>query len=770
MLIRSMGNDDPILRLRWTSSMPDVHASDAVDQDEPFAPAQPKIPQPDPHLEAVSQDYIPVSVQHDDQCEAAPEVRIPEPTRIRQKQAPRFVELPLRRTTARDYLAQVQRKSVVVLIATAIGIAAGAIASFAAPNTYSATAVLISPKPDAALLQTELAVLHSDEVASAIVDQLGVARLALRPPQYGAFAPLSFAFSNAPAPSDRSRALAVVSAALDASVSDSGSHDNAPHSVRFTIRHGDPALAADLLEAAIASERQARGKIKALTQSGALGLQLGAARRELEDIQIESAGLRTEGSVSDIAQETVATAAQANTLAGRQSELELRQSAVLAELAKARELLKATPAKIFGSQENNRREAGHEARSLILQLQIERSHLIEQYSSGYFGILEIERKIKVAEAHTHGQQIVAGSISREVRNPAYDVLLLRIAALEPEMNGLAAERLEVLRQSGQNARRVMELRGVSTTLGALRRRSEAGEATIRDIAQNLSRVQLQETLFVAQLDGLRWLAQSPVKMMSMPHADIYLPLGALAGLLCGVALSATRARRSEHYAVAGEVERHLALAQLANLRLWRSGVSQPLPPAALGNLIHVMTHALGSRHAPMTVIHLMATDAEDGAGRVARSLANVWLNDQTASVLVIHLGKKGLGKIESFRPDKTIDDARVTVLEQTLLESKPSLASAVIGAPDFVLAILEDSHSNSETLGLQVERLRSLHDVLLIVTACEHDPALTARISAAVDLNVLMVRAGHSNRSKVAALCDILGQHDLRPLGFVFVT
>jgi uncharacterized protein involved in exopolysaccharide biosynthesis len=673
-----------------------------------------------------------------------------------------FSLLPRRRMTYRDRLAHAWNHRVIITACMVFGIAIGSLYGFLTPGVFSASAVLAGFKPSDALRETEVAILRSDNVADGIVDQLSVGRV-LANPRLPRLLDMASDFLLAPAvQSDRARAIAIVNDAMTISLEPGG---NALMHLAF--QHRDAALSRALLDAALSSEAAVRRSIRPF-QGRSVEVQLAATQGRLAELLGEGERLRSRAHVVDIEQTITTALAQNNAIAVREGDLQLRQRAVAAEITKLRELLRVVPNKIFESQQSIRREVGDESRSLLMRLQIERAHVVEQYSSSYTGLAELDRKIKVTEAHARSPQIATDSTAREIRNPAYDTLYFRLTALEPELEGISSQLQEVHRQREALNAQITELGGVSARLAELRVRQNSEQAVERDLSATVSRLRLQENELSTQLEALRWLPQSPVIHQSTIWTGQALFLGVTFGLLAGWALSVLMICLRGRYSFPDEAERHLRLPLLATFKLWRRGVSQPFPAPLMGDLLVTILQAIGPRRSAMTAIHVMATDRQDGGELIAHAMALSLLHGHGASTLLVRMGNGDKAEIESFRHSDGETDITPPRAGKNPVIFQPHAVAPLSSAPDFIKEILEQNVASNIMSNRQVQRLRSLHDVLLVVTSADASIATTIVCSEAADATLLVLRGDHSKCRVARQMCHSLGERQLHPMGLVF--
>ena len=614
-----------------------------------------------------------------------------------------------RRYHVADLVALAWHSRWILLAAAVIGIAIGLTLQFVATSTHQASALLLSPDSDPTRVASDLSIARSDALAQVVAAQVGP------------------------------------------NVTIAAQLDGPGRVVRLTADDATGADALRALQAAIVGLQAARRGAYVAARADVLMPQFEDARRLEAAIAADAERVRKEAGVLDIGQEIAAIDAAAAGLARRAGELRERQTAVRAELARSRDLLRGTPEQVPYSRELTRNDANDEQRTALLRLRLERAHLATMYAPDYPGVIELDRKIAIA---ARPQKPSSASLTRERRNVNYDALAAKVSGLQIEGDSLAVRRNEVARQASEATARAATLGTVAATLATLRQRQTMQEEVVHGLSLEIARLRSQDALDAARIDDLRILQQPTLE--ATPWRPSMGWLGLLAGLLGGIVASIVVARRREVYVVGCEAERNLALREVGSVSLGR--------PAGLKGLAACILDNANAAGAPLATIHLIGTDDQDGTDEIARALAHRMSSDRGRRVLMVRLSRDGRGEMQSL----TASAQPAPLPRSSMLSTMPERAQPTPAAAEIVCALFGDETAIDAELQPQIARLRAIHGAVVVVSAHGLQPAVTCRLSALADIDVLVVRARRSPAASVARLRDLVTSAAGRVPGFVF--
>ena len=597
-----------------------------------------------------------------------------------------------------------------------LGVAIGGIATFVWPAEYAATAVALVPGADDATMRSEVALARSDAVARGTVDAVGPARILRGLGMTGAFG------------SQESDAVAATRARLDADADRAPGIAHGGGLMRLVARHPDPDTAVAMLNGAIAADQAIRGQTHDTPRATWLIPQLDAAERDVADTLAREAQLRAASDVVDIGPDTAAASAAAAALGQKGRDIAQRRAGIAAGLGYVATALRTTPARVFDSHDVTSRDGGEDARALLLRLQLDRTHMTEQYAPGWPGLAELDSKIETVQVALRSEPRSTISVTRDIRNPAFDALNAQQSSLQATDAALAREAEEVARQAGPLAARMAVLRDTAARLGVLQQHQAVQEAQLHQLSATVADLRAQDAFAAAGLDQLR-VVEPARASRSVSDEAIPLAAGAAAGLLGGIGASVYAARRRRTYVVAPEAERHLGLASLGRIDLDRRGTMR----AAVEGVAAHLVAAIETLAAPVATIHLVGTADRDGAELIASLLAGAIADIGGMRVLLL----MAAGEDDS--------DAR-------------------LGSGRKALAVAAE-HPTLRLAGSGTTR-----DVILMASRHGIPPTSVREISSLADFSVPVVRARVAGAASVARLQDDLIMCGADIPGFVFTT
>jgi uncharacterized protein involved in exopolysaccharide biosynthesis len=677
---------------------------------------------------------------------------------------------PRRGFSAGDWPRLAWRHRWLLLASIWVGVSVGAVKSFLS-HPPTATALLLSRDADGPTMQTEVSIFRSQDILRKAVEQTGplrvVAGYALPSPLDMLWAPCSGLAG------ERMLTCAMALTADDLTADIDGASGilsfgaDRGRVVRLTARNANPSVSVDLLKAAIDAEVVIRRRTYAIARADTLRPQLQEAEDNLTETTNAISRIRSSSNVLDISRDIAAVTQAQSALSGTASRVLQRQTAVQAELAKVRTLLQRTPEQIPFSKEVSTRDTSEASNTELMRLRLERAHLVQLYSKDYPGLQEIDRKISIV---SRKQAPLTDTVSKTQRNPAFETLSAKLASLEAEDASLASQFSELTRQQGAMTQRADELGASQAGLARLTQKLEVQQAVARQLSLEIAQLQSQDTLTADRVDDLQVLQAPMPELRSWTHGGDTALAGVAGGTAFGLLGLLVSRRRLRFYTVPAEVERDLGLPALADLVLWRRGTPVALPDFALSDVAQQLLEATNEQGGPVTGLHLASTTEDDGAHVVGRSLAAALLAKRGGRVLIVHLEPDGLGFIESIIQDRPSSGARAANApsRREISVTIPAPSGQTVALANVASAVLGDWAALGGPLQLHVARLRSAHDFVIVVSAHGTPGHVMRRLSSNADLDVLVVRAGHSEPQAVIRLSALLQRAGDHRFGFIF--
>ena len=656
-------------------------------------------------------------------------------------------------------LAGVHRRLIAALVGAGLVVGiAGAVFSTA---RYSAdTMLMVSGPPiatqdvqlatDAAAgqksLRDEIALLRSDAVTGRVAQRMGPATLfpdLAQPRLFGLLAPLD------PAEQIR-RAGQRIAASLDAvPVPGTGL-------LRVSFAHPDRGTALRALRTVIDTYLDLRRGLAA-SVAGQVGRDRDGVAHELADLDTQIQKVRDDYQVIDIAQDITAAVGRLDAVLQHENAVRERQQVVTAELDAARRQLGQTPERVLDSVDRTT-PAADQARSALLALKLDREHMVAQYSASYPAIPELDRKIAMLESQVAQASKPTLSATRDVRNPALDVLRNRVSTLGIEASGERQQLDELGFEYQQAVSRVASLREAEAKMHDLQYKRDVLEAVGRQFSVRAANVKVDDSLAQARAGTVEVIQAAATRADA--HSDwAWWMLGApLAGIGLAAAgfVAAHRLRRT--YVLARQAERDLRLPALAEFEAADPALERPTSRRQIAQVagwladtrmegrpvFAVQMIALEQSHEQQELLLALAAEL----GRV-HGLRTLVLNVDHAGVAV-PLALEGPG-LPSYLPGP---------LASTSLMLWEGERDALADAPEADGAPFDFT---AETLA----NLRESCDMVLVGAAGDASGEAARRLATAADAHVLVLRAGRTDTREAASLRDDLLASGGRMLGFM---
>jgi len=667
------------------------------------------------------------------------------------------------------------------LIFSFLGILAGSIAWVVTPTRYTASsllAVLIgresaSPQDVSGVgpysinieglkvLQSEITVVESTAVLEKALLTVGLENVF---PNLAK--PRLFGWSPAyPAAEQLSRAVLSVQRQLKVRDSQNSTNNglfNGSNILRLTLDLPDSDIAARLLGTIVQEYIAQRSLFYASPGSGFLSQELNDIHAQLGSIEKEIETFRSQYRLLDVTQDVSLAATRLNELSKNQNDLKTRASAVEAEVLTLRGQLKLTSEQVFGSDEKSNQAPNDDLRNTLLKLRLERTHLAEQYSSDWPGLIEINRKIALVEqAIAADAKRPAGFIQRTVRNPTTDLLNNRLATLVAEQSALVAQEQEISTQVVQAELRADELRDASVVLHGLMRKRDVLENIQRQLALRETNVRVQDSVTALRNANIHIVQPPTVQFPGSSMGPSYFVGFSFAGVMFGICFSLGLASFRSVSLASKEAASRIELPLLAEFG------SQPSVSLFAGK-------ALSTRQDTQQILASLAGIVVD----IARSSRTI--SRQLGQKLVTIKLDQSAGHI--FMPTAAPERKLVTIaLSGTPGEACLVLANALVQAINAVgheRALLLDLTSPDQSEagkllleGKHTEYAESLEKDfdLVIVAAPGAARELIVRRAAAMALGtVLVMVAEQTEIADTRDLCKAIVSVGGTPKGFVF--
>lgn len=602
-------------------------------------------------------------------------------------------------------------------------------------------------------MRGEIALLHSDAVAKRLVQQVGVAALfpdlaarqwfGLRPPL--------------PAAEQMRLASSRVQERIGASA--------VPGATMLTVRYADASRETALRALRTAVDAYLGLRVSLTNQgeaSRAVSQDVARTAEQLRDIDSQIGQLRADYQVIDLEQDTAGATARLDDLTQRESQVRVRQQAVAAEIASTDAALQAAPDRVFDAQETARQPV-EQTRATLLALRLERDHLATQYAPGTPALIELERKIATTREMLQQAAQPAISATRDVRNPALDVLRNRANDLRIEAAGLDKQLAALGTDYQQALARVASLREAAARMHDLDYRRGVLEAVGRQISVREMSLRVDDNVAQARRSLVHVIQAPDIATASSRHWPLWLCGGLVGGIAAAGLGGLFAARRRGTYVLAAEIERDLNLAVLAELGDATAARDTLLPVASLLAESPVVGSD-GTR--PRFSLHLLTPDLDADQQSVARALA-AELGDQfDLRTLALNVGADGSAIPFALAGP----DLPATLPEKLAAASLPlwdAGTNMVLPRDDAgetgAMTLTSDLSSAPDSL----ERLRDSFDFLIIVSAGPAAGEAARRLAGRLDSSLLVIAAERTPAAQAHELFDNITSQGGQLLGVV---
>ncbi|MBP0447237.1 hypothetical protein J8J14_20910 [Roseomonas sp. SSH11] len=597
------------------------------------------------------------------------------------------------------------------------------------------------------VVRSEVEIMQSQEVARRVLLRLGVSRV---------FPGMREAGSEAGAAEDQ-LALAVEQFQRSLRVET----DTNSNIIRARFTHTDRQTAIAALSALLDSYYERRAEVFSDENARILVSELNRYTQRLRSIEAAIQAVKEKFNVLDITQEVNLTTQRVDSLIQREERVQEQRATAEAQLRAAQAQLAAQPVRVFASQEATNLAPNDETRNVLSRLMLERRHMAAQYRSDYPGLRELDERIAAARNAARDAQRSTFSTTREVRNPAVELLNGRVVTLQVETAALQRQIEELERQRTQAEIRAADLRDAESQLRDLNRQREATEAILRQFSTREAGARAEEEARRDRAPNVQTL-EAPSAPVNGRSARLLAAAGGIAGggaLMCGLALLLTLTRRS--FATQEEAARGLSLSPLAGFGDLHKAANDLKEMPAVADLAALLLDTRRDGRRPC-VIQFISGGKDDRRGELVRSLAVELARRRSADTLIIDLQTDGRGHLAALG-SRPLDVERIPGHVLTFSTVVPNL---------WVSFEAQDSHltdphvGRAETAGL-IRQLRSAFDVVLVIGPDEDESYPMRRLTGLVDLNLLVVRAEETRGDRARRMRDwVLGSGGAL-LGFV---
>ena len=333
------------------------------------------------------------------------------------------------------------------------------------------------------------------------------------------------------------------------------------------IKASSPKLAQQLVEEVFEETKRIHLEVHAVKGSAVFfegkirdsELALEDATKQLEDFRNES-GFLSVGQARQTLQD-ILDSLEKDLMS---SELELAQTTNT--IKQLRQEMSATEPLVAINKTGIERKSGDDARLLVFNLESERERLLSSYRPGHPDVVRIDEQLRKVRGKLGGMS--DNRIEKEMAlNPMFEAVKVQLVQAEAQQAGAEA-RLVSLQEKFETSRgRLVALNKAEVKSDKLQRNIDIARRDFELYIQKGIETKAHSSLDQSNISGLV-VAQHPnfvVKHVS-PKGSMFLPIGAMLGLLCGLATALFCERN--HLSASlneGEVEQILEMPVLVTL-------------------------------------------------------------------------------------------------------------------------------------------------------------------------------------------------------------
>ncbi len=332
--------------------------------------------------------------------------------------------------------------------------------------------------------------------------------------------------------------------------------------VTVSFGHQDGAIAAEVLNAALATYLDYRLDVVGTLPVDAVGAQLKLAETDLLNADDAISGFLRANDMVDFDSQRIAAQALFGALTRDQSRLQADINATTQKIAKTRAQLAATPAEL-----DLLVEGGPNQR--LFNLQIDREELLARYTPDSQAVLNIDAQIARVETYLASLER-AGALVRSGPNPNFQILRAALNASEAEAASQAGRKSDLAAQLAQIELQIAQLNALMPNWTTLTRNREIADLSVRSLAERQQSAGFNTSDASGEIAAIRILEPAQVPSIDLQQRGLIVLSGFALGGLIALIVGLMRAVTRRGFATAGAVQRTVGLPVIGQIRQSRS--------------------------------------------------------------------------------------------------------------------------------------------------------------------------------------------------------
>jgi uncharacterized protein involved in exopolysaccharide biosynthesis len=302
------------------------------------------------------------------------------------------------------------------------------------------------------------------------------------------------------------------------------------------FKHEDPRVAAEILNAAMASYLQRRAELFGSRPVDQLRAERKRFEGELLEAEAAIAEFLRENRIGDFASERSTAQTLYSAISNELFNVQSRRSAAQGQLSRTRTQLGTTNPELDLYVEDSSAQR-------LQELEIERNQALVNYTPESRRVQAIDRQIAELRAFLEEQSAPVGTVRRGP-NPTYQALESSLNTAEAEVDSLDRQRVELERQLQAVQDKINRFTALEPEWNELLRNRDLIEASVRNVAEREQREDTVAGLATQEADSVKVTepATVPIKGSSLkiPVAALALLFAGFTALLVGLFRAFTR--------------------------------------------------------------------------------------------------------------------------------------------------------------------------------------------------------------------------------------
>lgn len=519
--------------------------------------------------------------------------------------------------------------------------------------------------------------------------------------------------------------------------------------VTLTLPERDRALRG--LEAILAAYFERRALLAGDDGARLLATELEQANARIRAVDERIRAMREGAGVLDIPQDIQLANARREELSQRENRAREALATARAQLAAAEQQLAGQPARVLAFSDTTNLRNNDDSRNQLNRLLAERAHMATQYAPDWPGLRDLDRRIATQRALVQQEGSTNFTTTREVRNPAQELLVNRAVTARLELETLAGQLVELTHQREEAERRGQALLAAEVALRDLQRERESLEGIARQLATREAALRIGEEARRQSRAGVQVIQPPNAPVNGQSLRRVIAAGGGVLGLgfAAALALLLTLTRRTA--ATVEEAVRALRLPALARFGPMPVGAAELGPNPQMEDLASLLgdTRVDGQRPA---AIQLIGAAPGDGRAELARALAVTLAQREGGRIALVDLLGDGREHLAALGASPMVEERQPG--EVLML---PTVLPRLFVSFEAAESNLASPRASYERAAVYMERMRRVFETIIIIAPDEAESYALRRVAAVVDANLLVVRGertalGRARRARDAVL------------------